>query len=159
MKSINYWLFIVLFLFATMILWGNDEKQNEDYLRRIIEPLNEKFIASIQENDLEAYLSLYTDDANIMMPFMPPIKGKHALTAHWHNNMAKGDATASASVTILEIWSSGNLIYERGSYQITFKKYENKPRAIYGSYFTVWKKQDDGSYKIKYDIANLDHGV
>jgi hypothetical protein len=30
-----------------------------------------------------------------------------------------------------------------------------KPDALYGSYFTVWQKENDGSLKIKYLIWNL----
>jgi ketosteroid isomerase-like protein len=132
---------------------------NEDDLRNIIEPLNKKFVNSILEEDLAEYLSLYTDDAVVMIPFQPTLNGKNALTVHWHNNMAKGEWVESVNVTTLDIWASGDLIYERGSYQITFKKFENKPRAVYGSYFSVWKKQPDGTYKMKYDISNLNHGV
>ena len=154
-NSISKILFIV-FLLTPMIM---NTAQNEEELRDIIEPLNEKYINSILEDDLESYLSLFTDDATVMLPFSPTIKGKHALTVNWHNNMSRGDFVESTNVTILEVWASGDLMYERGSYQITFKKSENNPKAVYGSYFTIWKKQNDGSYKIKYDISNLNHGV
>ncbi|MDX1701158.1 MAG: DUF4440 domain-containing protein [Melioribacteraceae bacterium] len=133
--------------------------QSEDDLREIVNQNNQKFMTSIMEDNLEGYLSCYTDDAIVMLPFMAPIKGKYALTAHWHNNMSRGGLVESADVTTLDIWSSGDLIYERGSYQITFKKHEGKPRVVYGSYFSIWQKQKDGSYKMKYDISNLDHGV
>ena len=121
--------------------------------------MNERFVNSIMEDDLETYLSLYTDDAIVMLPFMSTLNGRNALTVHWHNNMTRGKYIESANVTTLDIWKSGNLIYERGSYQITFVKAENKPRAVYGSYFSIWVKQEDGSYKMKYDISNLDHGL
>jgi ketosteroid isomerase-like protein len=94
-----------------------------------------------------------------MMPFLAPLKGKHALTSYWHNRMAKGSVIEDVSVIILDIWSSEKFVYERGSYQITYKKYQNNIKAVHGSYFTVWEKQNDGSLKIKYDIANLDHRI
>ena len=147
-------------LIATLLLFSNDIiGQAETELRRIVEQQNQKLITSIMEDDLEGYLSCYTDDAIIMLPFMAPIKGKYAMTAHWHNSMSRGESVESADVTTLDIWSSGDLIYERGSYQITFGKQKGKPRVVYGSYFSIWKKQADGSYKMKYDISNLDHGV
>ena len=156
MSKLHYFLLLTVF---TGLMFAKGGAQSEAELREIIEPLNDKFINSILEDDLDSYLSSYTDDAIVMIPFVATIKGKHALTVHWHNNMARGEHVESANVKTLEIWKSGNKIYERGSYQITFKKYENKPRAVYGSYFTIWEKQKDGSYKMKYDISNLDHTI
>ena len=150
----------MLFMISLLLTFTNTVSgQNEEELRKIIEPLNEKFVNSILGEDLNGYLSVYTNDAVVMIPFMPTLYGKNALTVHWHNNMAKGDEVESINVTTLEVWASGDLIYERGSYQITFKNYENKPKAVYGSYFSIWRKQSDGSYKMKYDISNLNHGV
>lgn len=157
MKKIKYQ--IIFSAVSIFLLVGNIVGQDEGKLREIVEPINQKFLTSIIEDDLESYLSCYTDDAIVMLPFMAPIKGRYALTAYWHNNMARGEKIESADVTTLDIWSSGDLIYERGSYQITFKKYEGKPRVVHGSYFSIWKRQKDGSYKMKYDISNLDHGV
>jgi ketosteroid isomerase-like protein len=150
----------MLFMISLLIIFSNNiTAQSEEDLREIIEPLNAKFINSILEENLEEYLSIYTEDAVVMIPFVPTLYGRNALTVHWHNNMTKGDFVESVNVTTLDIWASEDLIYERGSYQITFKKYENKPKAVYGSYFSIWKQQSDGSYKMKYDISNLNHGV
>ena len=149
--------YLLVFIAFVILTAGAPENGTEKELRNIIEPLNEKYINSIMEDDLAKFLSLFTDDATVMNPFQPTMKGKHALTTHWYTNMSRGDATASADVQILDIWSSGNLIYERGSYQITFNQHKSKIISVHGSYFTVWEKQEDGSYKIKYDIANLNH--
>lgn len=156
----NKWItgIVMLLLISTLYAQLNSSKE-EKRLRSIIEPLNEQFVNAIIEDDLETYLSLYTDDAVVMLPFMSTIEGRNALTVHWHNNMTRGEFVESANVTTIDIWESGNLIYERGSYQITFAEFENKPKAVYGSYFSVWVKQEDGSYKMKYDISNLDHGI
>ncbi len=149
--------YLLVFMSAILLTASKPINDNEKELRSIIEPLNKKFINSILEDDLEAFLSSYTDDAVVMIPFIPTINGRHALTVHWHNHMTRGKNVGSADVETLDIWSSGDFIYERGSYQITFKKYKNNIRAVYGSYFTVWEKQEDGSYKMKYDISNLNH--
>ena len=157
MKTFNLkTLFIFTFLFS---VGATINAQSESELRQTVEYLNQKFVNSIIDEDLDEYLSMYTDDAVIMIPFTPTVNGKNALTVHWHNNMAKGDLVESVNVTTLDVWASEDLIYERGSYQITFKEYKDKIKAIHGSYFTVWQKQSDGSYKMKYDISNLNHGV
>ena len=151
--------YLLVFLSAALLTAGKPIGDSEKELRKIIEPLNKKFANAILEDELENFLSCYTEDAILMIPFLPSIKGKHALTVHWHNNMAKGELVESVDISTLDIWASGNMIYERGSYQITFKKFKNKPRAVYGSYFSIWEKQVDGTYKMKYDISNLNHKV
>jgi ketosteroid isomerase-like protein len=154
-----FWQVSLLIFFSLTIIAATNVSENEQQLRKIVEPLNEKYINSILDDDLETYLSSFTEDAIVMIPFIPTIEGRHALTVHWHNKMTRGRHVGSVDVETLDIWSSEDLIYERGSYQITFKKYHNNIKAVYGSYFTVWQKQADGSYKMKYDISNLNHKI
>lgn len=147
-------LVLSLILLTTVFARSEDSKND---LRKIIEPLNESWVSAIMNDNFEDYISFYAEDAKVMNPFFAPLEGTHAITAYWYNKMARGKHIESVDVKIKDIWKSQNKIYERGSYQIIFKKYENHPRVIYGSYFTIWEEQDNGDYKIKYDISNLDH--
>ncbi len=36
-------------------------------------------------------------------------------------------------------------------------KEKPQPEATYGSYFQIWEKQEDDSYKVAYLIWNLDY--
>jgi ketosteroid isomerase-like protein len=159
MKKLLYYSILItmlLFLGASSLQKGEDIEE----VRKTIESLNTKFINSFIENDLESYLSLYTDDAIVMPPFQPTIRGKHELIKSWEKQRIEGMNCLSGSATILGIWTSENMVYERGSFGITLTtKHSSKPYSVYGSYFTIWQKQSDGTYKIKYDISNLDHGV
>jgi len=159
MKKWTTVLLTILFFTTLFAQLTNNSNESEEKLREIVKALNDQFVNSIMKDDLDSYLSLYTDDAVVMLPFQPTLNGKNALIANWHNNMTKGENVESANVITLNIWSSDKFVYERGSYQITYNKHPNNIKSIYGSYFTVWKKQNDGSIKIKYDIANLDHGI
>jgi hypothetical protein len=50
-----------------------------------------------------------------------------------------------------------NEIYEYGTFGIAVSSNETKhPYAFTGSYFTIWEKQSDASYLIKYIISNYD---
>lgn len=152
----------LLLIISALILSGSSFKNDEDIdeIKKEIEKLNIQFCNSWINDDLESYLSIYTDDAVVMPPFSPIRKGKQALRRGWEKQRAEGVKYLSASTTILELWTSGNMVYERGSYGITLKpKNSNQPYSIYGSYFSIWVKQNDGSYKMKYDISNLDHNI
>lgn len=155
------YLYPILILIAlTVLAASNDQKKDEiEKLKTQIDKLNDKFIKANVEQDLESYLSVYTEDAIVMPPFHPMIEGHEGLIENWYKNINVGVKTVSGKATTIEVWTSGNLIYERGSFAIHFtKKGLSQPYNVYGSYFSIWEKQKDGSLKIKYDISNLDHG-
>ena len=63
----------------------------------------------------------------------------------------------SISGNSIEMWECGEMVYDIGTYGMSLiSKDSPKPVAYYGSYFNVWQKQLDGSYKIKYMMSNLD---
>ena len=151
---------ILLLITLTVLAASNNQKKDEiEKLKTQIEKLNNKFIKANVEEDLDSYLSLYTKDAIVMPPFHPMIEGHEGLIEGWYKKINDGVKTISGKATTLEVWTSDNLIYERGSFAIHLTKTGvSQPFNVYGSYFSIWEKQKDGSLKMKYDISNLDHG-
>lgn len=63
----------------------------------------------------------------------------------------------SINGTTQELWTCGELVYQRGTFGMSVKSKDRKrPDAFYGSFFQVWQKQPDGAFKIKMTIWNLD---
>jgi ketosteroid isomerase-like protein len=54
-----------------------------------------------------------------------------------------------------EISRGGNVGTTRGRYKATSVK-DGKPVLRTGDYFTVWEKQDDGSWKVVFDTGDRD---
>jgi len=109
------------------------------------------------EGDYETLLKYHTDDAIIKADLRPVIKGKSTLREEYEKNKKVGAKIHSFSTTTEAMWICGDEVYERGTFgQTASYKDSSKPIAIYGSYFQIWLKQPDGSYKIKYIIWNLD---
>jgi ketosteroid isomerase-like protein len=50
--------------------------------------------------------------------------------------------------------ASGDLGYTYGNYVFKSKNKEGKVETSYGKYMSVWKKQNDGSWKVVVDIGN-----
>lgn len=132
-------------------------EKNEEGIKEKLERINkeiEKLILSGNYNDILPY---YTDDIILCPDFQSAIKGKDAIKAIYDENKKKGLRHHSFSGTIEETWECENMIYERGTFGMSVSSKEHpKPLAYYGSYFTIWKKTNDGSVKIKYIIWNLD---
>lgn len=76
-----------------------------------------------------------------------PIIGKTAFTASF--NKDKDVKTISWSPVNAEVASSGDLGYSWGNW-----KFIAKDTVYYGNYFTVWKKQADGNWKVALDGGN-----
>ena len=122
-----------------------------------IEKINKELEKLVLTGNYYDILPYYTDDIIICPDFQPEIKGKDAIKAIYDKNKKKELKHHSFSGTVAEIWECENLVYERGTFGMSISSKDHpKPLAYYGSYFTIWKKDDNGSLKIKYVIWNFD---
>lgn len=76
-----------------------------------------------------------------------PIIGKEVFAASFDKD--KDVKTISWSPLHAEVAMSGELGYSWGNW-----KFMAKDTAYYGNYFTVWKKQSDGNWKVALDGGN-----
>lgn len=125
-------------------------------LKAEIDSINGILDKAMLSGNFEAMLPYYTDDIIVSPGLNPTVKGKAAVKEGYEKNRKEGVKYHSFSGTIEDIWESGDKIYERGTYGMSCSyKDHPKPIAYYGSYFTIWQKEQDGSLKIKYVIWNL----
>jgi uncharacterized protein (TIGR02246 family) len=102
----------------------------------------------------EAIAALYTDDATLLPPGEPIVKGE-AAKKYWveFGNGFSGPTELNTA----KVEGSGNLAYAVGTYRmaLTPKKAGSKPLPVdEGKYIEVLQRQDDGSWKILHDIWN-----
>ncbi len=76
-----------------------------------------------------------------------PVIGKANFAASF--NKDNDDKTISWYPVNAEVAGSGELGYSWGNW-----KYMAKDTVFYGNYFTVWKKQTDGNWKVALDGGN-----
>ena len=105
--------------------------------------------------DLPKCLSFYADDAERMVPGSYVISGKEDLRRAWEKHLA---ATKSFSWTTakIEVAGSSDLAYETGVYESKTVNEKKQPVTTTGKYVFVWKRQDDGKWKVVEDISNPD---
>ena len=104
--------------------------------------------------DLEKTLSYYTDDAT-MFPFnAPAVTGADARRALWTQLLAAPELVFSNAATTVEAAKSGDLAYETGTFDESFKDASGNPVKVSGKYVVVWKKQANGQWKAAVDIFN-----
>ncbi len=56
------------------------------------------------------------------------------------------------SVITVNVWLDGNTAYETGKYKYEHTEKDKSTREE-GRYVTIWKRQDDGSWKLSMDMA------
>lgn len=106
--------------------------------------------------DLEKTLSYYADDASMFPPNMPFVAGPDARRKTWTELLAPAELVFSNAATKVEAARSGDLAYETGTFEESFKDANGQPARVTGKYVVVWKKQSNGQWKAIVDIFNTD---
>ncbi|OGB68195.1 MAG: hypothetical protein A2Y94_01605 [Caldithrix sp. RBG_13_44_9] len=154
MKSITT---ILLIAFGLVGLDFYGVYGQEADVKELIEATGEKINRAVLAGDYETVLSFFTDDIIVDPIFQPVIKSKKAYREEIKKLEEKGIKYQSISGTPTEIWECDGKIYDRGTFGMSMITRESPhPIAFYGSYFQIWQKESDGSYKLTYMISNLD---
>lgn len=168
-----YFIFVLFFPFLIIALISCKNKDLESNLttkhESVTDSLAGDYLAQIQDigrilneavlnGDHETILKYYTDDIVILANSIPAIKGKEAIRALYEKDRKRGLKFHSFSGKPDKMWSSGDKVYEYGTYGVAVSSYKSKhPYGFAGSYFTIWQKQNNGSYLMEFVMTNLDH--
>jgi ketosteroid isomerase-like protein len=106
--------------------------------------------------DLEKTLSYHAEDASLFPPNAPVITGAEGRRKAWTAMLSHTDLVLSFATTKVEVARSGDLGYETGTVEESFKDDAGKPVQLTGKYAVVWKKQADGQWKAVVDFVNTD---
>jgi uncharacterized protein (TIGR02246 family) len=96
---------------------------------------------------------LYTDDAVLMPPNMPLVKGRAAIEAWFKAGFDQGFSNLRLSPFRTDV--SGDLAYVAGTYVIAAKSPAGAASEDRGKYVEVWKRSA-GQWRMVTDIFNSD---
>lgn len=103
--------------------------------------------------DWAAYVQhYYAEDATVLAPNMPPVKGRAAIQAV----LGSYPPIASVKFSPVDIDGRGDLAYVRGNYEMTMTVPGAAPVVDRGKYLEVHKRQADGAFKVVYDSWSSD---
>jgi ketosteroid isomerase-like protein len=126
-------------------------------VRATIAQISLKMEQAVLANDYETQLSFLADDIIIDGPLEAPVRGKAAVQERNAKARQEGVKFRSFSGTTDDLWVSGDRVYERGTWGMSFTTNKIKqPFAPYGSFFEIWTKDSTGEYRIQYLIYTLD---
>ncbi len=115
--------------------------------RQAISDANARIVAAIKQGTASAIASELAPDATMLPAGMPALSGRDAIAKLFGALASMG--VTDAAITTQEVTVSGDLAVETGTNSLTIKGV-----ASAGKYLVVWKRQSDGSWKIRYDMTN-----
>jgi uncharacterized protein (TIGR02246 family) len=102
--------------------------------------------------DWAAAPTIYTEDAIVMPPNAPLIRGRNAIEAF----LAKFPPISNFTIANTEVEGVGDLAYVVGTYSMTITPEGAEPITDTGKFLEIRKKQADGSWPLYVDIFNSD---
>lgn len=120
----------------------------------IVKRNNRRFSQSIRARNLAAVEDLYTEDTVLMPPNADMVRGRSGTREYWSAAIKMG--LRNATLTTIEVQKTGDEIREIGSYRLRIVPEHRRAYEDVGKYLTVWKEQQDGTWKLQKDIWNSD---
>ena len=118
-----------------------------------------KWNAQFKANDTEGLVSHYSDDAFFVAPGVQPADGSTAIRKAYADAHTDKNFSVSFASDKMDVAASGDLAYARGHFSDKYTDPKTgQVMTDHGSYITVYKKQQDGSWKAVEDFAVADPG-
>jgi len=119
----------------------------------MLKQLEAEFMKAAAEKGSQGYMSYYADDSVEVPNGAPLIQGKAEIAKGMGFLDDKNNHLLWTPVGA-DISASGDLGYTYGTFEFHAKDKEGKPVVQYGKYTSIWKLQEDGSWKVVLDMGN-----
>jgi ketosteroid isomerase-like protein len=107
---------------------------------------------SVDVGAAEAFNQYLASDAVQLPAQADPIMGRDSIYSRM--KASSGKYILQWEPKKAEVSKSGDMGYTWGTYSITSEDEKGLKRTSYGKYLNVWKKQNDGLWKVLIDIGN-----
>ena len=138
---------------------GNAGAVDVDSVKQAIKADEAKMNQDFKAKSTEGLASHYADDAHFVAPGVNA-DGSTEIRKVFANASTDSAFNVTFSSDTIVVGASGDFAYSRGKF--TEKYTDSKSGKVMtgnGTYLTIYKKQDDGSWKIVEDVAAVDPGT
>ena len=104
--------------------------------------------------DIEAVMAGWAEDAVMMPPGLPPLRGKAAIREYVEQGMRSPGFQVSWEPVEVHVARSGDMAYMLERNVITVEDSLGTPVTTHGKVVTVWRKDQDGEWKNVVDMWN-----
>jgi uncharacterized protein (TIGR02246 family) len=130
------------------------EPTDAESVKSALKADEKNWLDEFKKGNLEAIAGHYADDAYFASSAGPAANGSTEIRQFFANGLTDKNFKVTLSSDKMDVAASGDLAYSRGHFseQYTDPK-TGKIMAQDGSFVSVYKKQDDGSWKMVEDFA------
>ncbi len=150
----SYFALAVVSLFCLGFLCCAPEKEELDMeqVRAAVEQANLKLAEALRQGDAAGLAAVYTEDATLMPNEADVIKGRAGIETYWASAIQMG--IKDVVLTVVDLGGGEEFVYEIGEVKVIVQPEGMEPMEMPGKYVCVWKKAEDGAWKIHLDIWN-----
>ncbi len=120
--------------------------------RDAIRAASSAWLEAYQANDWATVAEMYTEDAVVMPPNQPEIRGREAIRTWFEEN----ESGYSIEVEYVEIEGCGDVAYVRGKYRLTIPVDGGEPIVDVGKLLDIRRRSADGSWLVARDMFSSD---
>jgi ketosteroid isomerase-like protein len=118
--------------------------------------ISREWSKSAATDSIEKTLSYWADDAVVMSPGQPSMKGKNAIREMVEGTSKIPGFKISWEPLSVTVSKSGDLAYMIEQNQITVNDSLGNPHTEFNKGVSIWRKETDGSWKNIVDMWNSD---
>lgn len=157
MRSATYFSGLVpgiILLCAAMTGCNNQPEAKKPATAEELSQMNRDFAKALNNKDAVAAANCYAEDATVLPPNEAPVTGRANIQKYWEGAIAAG--TFDVNVATVSTGSNGDLGYEVGRFQMSFKDSTGKVTTERGKYIELLKRGADGKWISTHGIWNTD---
>ena len=142
----------LLILSVLILLACQPQEQSmtlSDQAMAAVKEASQQYGQAIVAADADKLATLADQDIILMPPGSPAVEGYDAVMEFF-----KQFPEITGTIEPAEVDGGGNLANVRGNYSLTFQVNDTTQISEDGKYLEVWRRQEDGSWKVYWDIWN-----
>ena len=148
--------FIISFLIVTFLYACKEQSVDTKAEGEKLMQLSRDWSASAGTDSIEKTLSYWANDAVVMSPGQPPIKGKDAIRAMVIEASKIPGFKISWKPLTVSVSKNGDMAYMTEENQISVNDSTGKSITEFNKVVTIWRKEKDGLWKNVVDMWNAD---
>src|ERR1700746_1174787 len=121
-------------------------------VRRAIDKGNAQWSEGWAKGDPAMVAAIFADDGVQLAGNGKIFKGPQQISEHQKAAMQSVDPGVKVTVTTVTVWVHDDTAHETGKYKYEYKV-KGKPATDKGRYVTIWKRQNDSSWKLAMDMG------
>ena len=133
-----------------------EPKPDREALERSLRSVDSALTAAVLAEDADRTAEFYDENAEMLPVAEPVVVGRDAIRREWSEIFGIPGYSSQVQLTRADVSADGTLGYTRGTYVATMLGTDGKPTTEVGKWVTVWRRQNDGAWRIVQDIYNTD---